>query len=320
MTKPSGRQLGALGFCAFSVPAVLLLPRVGWLWATAAALLSAALLLWGLSLLRKQETGLAPYAAGCKMGKSLLVLALIWNFLLLGAAARQLCATFPDGKGTPLVGLLLLLTAAYAAGRNRGSRIASIVFFFLLGLYGLLFGFSLPELRSEYLDPLRKTKPWQLSAALAPLCLLYLSPSKGKGAVCWCAGGILLAFVAAFMTAGILSPAVAAEEAFPLYEAAKSVSLFGVLGRLEPLVSAAVSMGGFCLLYLLCSANGSILNALIPRKKVSVAPVNFFSGLLFFWLSALVPTALTAIGTAIFWGVFPLGTLFLGYRKKLEKI
>lgn len=319
MTKASGRQWGALGFCAFTVPAVLLLPRAGWLWATAAALFSAALLLLGLYLLRKQEAGLALYAAGCKIGKIMLVLALIWNFLLLGAAARQLCAAFPDGNDTPLVGLLLLLAAAYAAGRNRGPRIAAIVFFFLLGLYGLLFGFSLPELRIEYLAPLRKTKPWQLSAALAPLCLLYLTPAKGKGAVCWCAGAVILAFVAAFMTAGILSPTVAAEEAFPLYEAAKSVSLFGVLGRLEPLVSAAVSMGGFCLLCLLCSANGSILKALTPGKNSSTAPINFFSGLLFFWLSALLPAAVTAIGTAIFWGVFPLGTLLLGSRKKDEK-
>ena len=320
MTKASGRQLGALGLCAFTVPAVLLLPGSGWLWATAAALFVAFLLLWGLRLLREEKRGLAVCAAGSRTGKVLLIGALIWNFLLLGAAARQLCSVFPDGKDTPLVGLVLLLVSAYAAGHKRGPRIAAILFFFLLGLYALLFGFSLPELRREYLEVHRKAKQWQLSAALAPMCLLYLKPAWGKGAVGWCVGGVLLALAAALMSAGILSPAVAAQKAFPFYEAAKSVSLFGVLGRLEPLVSAAVSLGGFCLLCLLCTANGSILNALIPRKNLSDTPINFFMGLLFFYLSASLSAPIIAVGTAIFWGLFPIGTLLLVVRKKVKKI
>ena len=41
--SPSARQLYALGFCVFTVPAILLLPRVGWLWAAAAASVTALL-------------------------------------------------------------------------------------------------------------------------------------------------------------------------------------------------------------------------------------------------------------------------------------
>lgn len=320
VTQASSRQLGALGFCAFTVPAVLLLPREGWLWATAAALGTAGLLLFALFLQRKNDLPLAQRAAQSKVGKGLLVLALLWNLILLGAAARQLCAAFPDGGDTPLVGLLLLLLSAYAARRGRGPRVAAILFFFLLGLYGLLFGFSLTELRGAYLSPVKTVEPIRLSAALAPLCLLYLYRGKAKGGWLWCLGGVLLAFVAAFMTAGILSASVAGQERFALYEAAKSVSIFGVIGRLEPLVSAAVSLGGFCLLYLLCAANGEILRALCPEKILPIAPINFFFGMAFFWSATLLPGGFIATGTAIFWGIFPLGTLLLGARKKFEKI
>ena len=320
MTQASSRQLGALGFCAFSVPAVLLLPRVGWLWASIAAAIVAALLLLSFSLAGKNLLPPAQTAAQLPLGKVLLCLALLWNLLLLGATAAQLCDAFPDGKDTPLVGLLLLLLAAYGAKHGRSPRVAAILFFFLLGLYGLLFGFSLTELRINYLAPQGQISPVPLVAALAPMCLIYLHRGGGKGNILWCIGGILLAFLAALMTAGILSPAVAREKEFALYEAAKGVSIFGVIGRLEPLVSAAVSLGGFALLSLICAANGALLNALLPQKKIHLFFVNFFPGAAGIWLAGLLPGGWIALGTTIFWGFFPVGTLLLGVRKKVKKI
>lgn len=317
VSQASSRQLGALGFCAFSVPAVLLLPQVGWLWATFAAAAVAALLLWALHLQRKNSLPLAQTAAQWRIGKGLLIMALAWNLLLLGAVAKALSGIFPDGRNTPLVGLLLLLLAAYAAKHRRGPQVASILLFFLLGLYGLLFGFSLTELRPAYLTPVRQVAPAQLSAAFAPLCLLYLSRGRGKGAAIWCIAGVTLAFVAAFMTAGILSPMVVQQREFALYEAAKSVSIFGVIGRLEPLVSAALSLGGFCLLYLICAANCRILQALLPGKKIENFSVNFFAGAAGIWLCGYLSAPWIALGTAIFWGLFPLGTLLVGSRKKV---
>lgn len=317
MQQASSRQFGALGFCAFSVPAVLLLPGVGWLWASLATIAAAAFLLWGFRLQR--ESGLSPaeIAARWKGGRVLLLLALLWNLLLLGAAAKQLCAAFPDGRDTPLIGLLLLLLASYAAKRERGPRVAAILFFFLLGLYGLLFGFSLTELRLSYLRPVWQVDPARLSAALVTLCLLYLPTGAKKKGCIWCLAGVVFAFVTAFMTAGILSPSVAEAEGFALYEAAKSVSIFGVIGRLEPLVSMAVSLGGFCLLYLICAANIRILGSLLPGKKIENFSINFFAGAAGIWLSGLLSAAWIALGTAIFWGLFPLGTLLLGTRKKV---
>lgn len=90
-----GKQLGALGFCAFSVPAVLILPSVGWLWAGIASALGAVLLGLLLHLSRSQGVGLAHMAGKSPPGKGLLGLLLLWNLFALGAAARQLCGISP---------------------------------------------------------------------------------------------------------------------------------------------------------------------------------------------------------------------------------
>ena len=83
------------------------------------------------------------------------------------------------------------------------------------------------------------------------------------------------------------------------------------------LVSAALTASGFCLLALLCAANGRIVAAFLPRAEKFTAILNLALGGGAVWLSGMVPPGITAAGTAIFWGLFPFFTLFLGSRKKL---
>ena len=64
MTTPSNaRQLYALGFAAFTVPAILLLPRTGWLWTLIAAISGAAVLAVLICLRRRCTKGIAQLAA-----------------------------------------------------------------------------------------------------------------------------------------------------------------------------------------------------------------------------------------------------------------
>lgn len=81
----------------------------------------------------------------------------------------------------------------------------------------------------------------------------------------WLAAGIGLCAAAALCAAGTLSPRVAGEEAFAVYTMAKSVSVFGVMERLEPVVSAALTAGGFCLLSVLCLANAKTARATVEK-------------------------------------------------------
>ena len=316
--SPSARQLYALGFCVFTVPAILLLPRVGWLWAAITAAVTALVCGAVILLRRKAPCPVAKLAAKSSWGKAGLTLTLLWNLLMLGCFARLLCAAYPTGSAYPLVGLLLLLLAVYAGQKGPCviASVGAIVFFFLLVFYALLFGFALPELRTQWLVPVTGAT-WQLlPAALAPLSVVYLSGGEKGKPLPWLLGGVALAVLAALMTAGSLSPRVAAAEIFPFYTAAKSVSILGAMERLEPLVSAALTAGGFCLLATLAAADKKIFTALLPESKASSALLQLLPALAGFWLSERFSATVLALGITIFWGIFPLGTLSLGARKK----
>lgn len=311
------RQLCATALCAFSVPAIVLLPRVGWLWTGLTCLIAAALVF----LLRFLRAGANPAESAAKtLGGRIVLWALwAWNLLLLGAGARLFCGIYPGGGA--VVGLLLLLLAAYAAGKGVSTvlRVSSVSFFFLTALFAVLYAFALPQLRAEWLRPVTRADWTLLPWALVPLTAVWLAQGRTKP-LGWCIGGGLLAVLAALITAGSLSPQVAGGLAFPFYGAAKSVSILGAMERLEPLVSAALTAGGFSLLGLLCAVNQELWRVLAPGGPRWPAPLNFAAGGTCLWLSAAIPAAVTAIGSTIFWGIVPIWLLWIENQKNLRKI
>jgi len=324
MTRDAeARQRYALGFSAFTVPAILLLPRTGWLWAASFAAAGAAALAAMIYLRRRTAKGLVRLAAETAAGKGALLAALLWNGLMLGRIAAYLCRAYPSGSAFPLTGLLLLLLAVYAARKGAGAvlRTGAIVFLFLIAFYVIIMGFSLPDLHLSWLKPGGKPRWTALPAVLAPVCVLYLSEGEGAAGkpALWLLGGVMLALLAALVTAGTVSPPVAALEPFPFYTAAKSVKILGAMERLEPLVSAALTAGGFCLLGTLCAANGKILSIFLPQPDRIAALANFLVGGGCVWLSGVVSEGVFAIGMTIFWGVFPFLTLLLASRKNTRK-
>ena len=142
------------------------------------------------------------------------------------------------------------------------------------------------------------------------LTLLLPGDRKGKGWCFWLGGGALLALLAALVTAGM-----GAED---FYTASKSVSVLSAMERLEPLVSAALTMGGFCILGLICSVNERIFSLWGVRKYGGF--LNFFPAAGFFFLTEKLPSALLAGGTAIFWGFWPFLLLSIENSKKLKKL
>ena len=205
------RQLCAVTLAAASVPALLYLPRLGWVWATAAAAISALLL--GLCGRRCAPGGLTeviPAAFG-RAGRAVLALVLLGGALLLGGAARALCAIYPESRGGPLTGLLLLLAAAYAAERGEETvlRSGAILFFFLTAVEAVILGFSAVQVRAAWLAPQTGRVPFAaMTAALSPMAVLYVRGGARRTGG-WLAAGIGLCAAAALCAAGTLSPRVA---------------------------------------------------------------------------------------------------------------
>lgn len=307
------KSLCALGFCAFTVAAVLYLPSAGWLWAGLTAGGVALFLLLLVWLRRRAGLDLTAYGARSFWGRGTLCLLMGWNFLILGAAAGNLCAAYPTGTPYPVVGLFLLLMAAWAAGKGAAEPVAAIVFFFLAALYALLLAFALPQ--TAFSAPTVQASWTLLPGALSPVCVLYLCRADGQRVRVWpwLLGGVGLAVLCALVCSGISGN-------FPFYAMTQSLSLFGIVERFEPLVSVGLTAGGFCLLALLCCINGRALESMLPKagRRFAVV-VNFSLGCAGLWLSQYLSAAVLATGTAIFWGALPLGTLLVANTKKFRK-
>ena len=249
----------------------------------------------------------------------MLALVLLGGALLLGGAARALCAIYPESRGGPLTGLLLLLAAAYAAERGEETvlRSGAILFFFLTAVEAVILGFSAVQVRAAWLAPQTGRVPLAaMTAALSPMAVLYVRGGARRTGG-WLAAGIGLCAAAALCAAGTLSPRVAGEEAFAVYTMAKSVSVFGVMERLEPVVSAALTAGGFCLLAVLCLANAKTARALGWKRRTGIG--NFLLGCTGYLAGTVLPEGVQALAAAICWGIVPLVTLWVASVKKLQK-
>lgn len=288
------KQLLALTFCASTVVSAWILPSTGWIWAFLASLVGVAL-------------AVAALRQPILTAKCLLLPLLVWNFLMLGAATRLLSTVFPDGN--EVTGLILLLVASYAASRGEQTvlRVGATAVFLLIILYGILIGFSLPSVDFSTATP-EVPKNWTIFAAtLSPMLLAFLRREETKAGA-WILAIPILAASCALVTSGSVD----------FYTAMKSVSIFGVIERLEPLASVAVTIGGFCLLAEICAVNEKIVETTL-RRKGSVSFLNFFLGGACFWLSQVVPDAVLAIGTAIFWGLLPFCAQGIGNSKNIKK-
>lgn len=293
--KTESKQLAALTFCASTVPSILILPHAGWLWAGIAAVFSVLFALF------------AQTRPGIK-NRYLLLLLLLWNLIALGAVSDILCAAFPNGG--VLLGLLLLLLAAYAADRGVYVilRVGAVAVFAVIILYGMLLGFSLPGLEVKQLVP-RKDIAWTLlPAAMTPMLSILLDKEAAKANKLWLYGIVVLTILAALVSSGRQD----------FYTAMKSVSVLGAMERLEPLVSVALTIGGFCLLGLICAVNGKLLSEIFQKRTLAL-PTNFFVGGACIWISSLLSGSILAIGTAIFWGLLPILPQPLEKQKKFEK-
>ena len=129
-------------------------------------------------------------------------------------------------------------------------------------------------------------------------------------AVCLAAEAALLALV----TAGCLSPRLAATEPLPFFALAASSRLLGQAARFDAVLSTAVAAALYCAL----ASLGSFTHCL--TKKKSAAAIFTFYALLFLaaCLVQVIPIGAVVLYLVVFWGIIPICLIVLEKAKNGE--
>ena len=317
----------AWAFAAGSVPAVMICAGLSWAWVLAGCAGAAAVfVLYGLLQKKTDFAGLAPAvltAFGPVPGKTVLALTAVWTILAAGRAVGISERAFPEDKTHILTALSVAVLAAYSGskGQRVTARCTAVIAMGLAAIYGVLL---LTALRDVKITWCRPWGDWRqgltvFGAMLTPSAVLLIEPERRERGAFPAAIGLLLAVPAALaaVTVGCISPRVAAREPIAFYTMAKSLTLFSVMERLEPLVSAALYLGAFSLVSLLTQAGGSAAAAVMgPEKKkratVAVCALSVAAA----WPAARLPEGFWIGGSAVFWGFLPLITQLVVARKK----
>lgn len=303
--KIPSRQLISWIFAATVPVGIQLLSGSGWVWTVCGGAISVA----ACAVLWKIHRETAKWES---------VFLFVYAVILLGQLLRHTAQCWPMGNSDPAVPLILLVLAAVSAqkGPSAAARVGAVLFWAVLGLYLLVFAAGAKDVKLDWLMPNQK-------AFNATGMMIYLLP--------WAAARLLkehrplskkiclapvFILVGTVVTAGVLSPAVAAKLPNAFYEMSRSLNLFDVARRFEALICAVTAAGWFSLMSLLLTLCGTYAHNVFPEKgrqglwlAAAAAAVGALCGL------HIKPAILLLAGT-IFWVIIPLLTQGLDKIKK----
>ena len=291
-----------------------------WAWVLGAGLLVTVYYIYmDIRLRPRGLSAMLPQVLG-KPGRVLAVLTLIWMVLLMAWAANLADGAFPMVNGYPVLGWSVLALAAWGSWKGAGAcaRCAGVLCLFLLALYGVVIVFAVPDVQLDYLLPKGSWQDGFLTVGLflLPAAVWYVPCTRSKKKAAWQMALLLPAFagILTAVTSGVLSPTLARSQPSPLYSLAQSVSLFGVVERIEPLLSAAMTMGAFCLVSAMACACGNLWGQ-IRSWRWSGVVCCAAAGTLMKPAQSIDFRVITA-GNAVFMVVIPVVIVLLGKQRE----
>ncbi len=319
----SGRTIGdrqrwAWLTAGLSAVAAVMTAGLHWLWVLLGGL---AVILYYMYLQRQlRPVGLAAVLRN-RLGLWACVLTFLWTVAVMGRVAVLADTAFPNVDDFPSLGWVLLALAAW--GSRKGSapcaRCCGILCLLLGGLYAVILGFSLPQVQLKNLTVTGNPSEslWALGAFLLPTAVWYAPCRKGQlPRGLWLLLPVLAAGVSA-VTAGVLSPELARELPLPFYTLTQWVSIFGVVERIEPLLSAALTMGVFSLLSALACSCGALTKAAGLGDLGGPVSCLLAAGVMFFAGGMTLP--ILTVGGAVVWLLLPAAAVLSDSRKRAYK-
>lgn len=245
----------------------------------------------------------------------------IWFAVLAGSCAPIGASCWPDGDTFPVVPLVLLVLAAFAAksGGENLARCAAVLLWVVLAAVGVLLGIGAREWKWDLLTTdLVLPDAYLAVAVLLPCVSLFLSPgvSVGKG-LPLLVFGIAVAIVLGLT--GVLSVEGMRQAANPFYTYAQCVRMGGASWRMEPLASCVMTMGWFLFLAILLTCAGNCA----ARIQKDFGSVGVICGVAVAAVWTLCKVNISpwwiVLGCTIFWVVVPLLAQIVPRAKKDEK-
>lgn len=248
-------------------------------------------------------TALTPESwDGIQNRRILCLVELIWFVMLLGQMMSMSAAYWPGRKSEIVVPLVLLALAAYSCGKHP-CRVAGVLFWILMIMYIPVLVAGAKDVELAWLIP----ESMELDLQVIPVLLLPCAAKVlgvGKKSGGWYPGILLFEVSLWLITAGVLSPGVAAEMETPFRELSRSLTI-GAASRFESLISVAITLGWFSFACILLQSARTLLMWLGVKGKY--AP----------WLAAVVAFGVqmtgielsgvwTAIITVIAWILMPM--------------
>ena len=250
-------------------------------------------------------------------GEVICILWLMLYSLLLGTAAQASIGSWPTG-GHPVASAALLLLAAWSAwkGTEAAARVGSVLFWFVLLLYIVLLVTGIREVQWQWLTP---TKGDVNSLG----CILLLTPAA---AAIHLEGKrnfkprllitVVLCTLSALITAGVLSPTVAARQKDAFYQMTGSLSILSHAQHFEAVLSAGMTVGWFLLFSLYLTGCATIFEKIKKgRGRWGILSATVI-GQIILLCQLHIPGVLLLVLCAIFWVFLPVLTQWIDPEKK----